>query len=353
MKHVCVDARLYYASGIGTYLRTAIPALADFPSFRLTLLAREQECETLSRYGEVIPMKSWIYTLQEQFEYPRKIPRCDLFWSPHFNVPLFSIKAKKRLVTLCDVFHLAFFSSLTLLQKAYAKFFYAKACRLSNHITTLSEFSKQEIERYLPQARGKITVLSSPFFFRGQSVSSQKRESLLFVGNIKPHKNLVRLVEAYRLVQPDFPLNIVGKNEGLITQDTSLFQKVEKESYLKKNVRFLGVVSEQKLVELYSSAKLFVFPSLYEGYGYPPLEAMACGSAVAASDRASIPEVCKDAAIYFDPLSIEAIAKSIERLLGDQNLRDELVQKGFAHIKALKAKQNQIVEMIDACCCRT
>ena len=120
--HVCVDARLMSATGIGTFLKSSLLNLSQAAHCDLTLLCHEQDLEKASKLASrTIPMKSGIYTVKEQLELKKQIPCCDLFWAPHFNVPLMPIRAKKRLTTICDVYHLAHFSSLTLFQKIYAK----------------------------------------------------------------------------------------------------------------------------------------------------------------------------------------------------------------------------------------
>lgn len=352
MPHVCVDARLYQAAGIGTYLKAAIASLAGRGRYQLSLICRKKDKERLAPYScSLIEMDVPIYSAREQLRYRAHIPPCDLFWSPHFNVPLMPIRAKKRLATVCDVYHLAHFSSLSFLQKVYAKVMYNAAFLLSDQVTTISEFSKQEITRF-SSCKPKNIVVVPPGFdhFPSQTVAKPTQNYLLYVGNLKPHKNLVRLVRAYDLLRPSERLYVVGKKEGLITGDTELFREVEKNPFLKRNVHFTGQVSEERLKELYAEAKLFVFPSTYEGFGYPPLEAMAYGCPVVASQAASIPEVCQDAVEYVDPLSVESIASGIGRVLSDQERREELSHKGKALFEKKKEQKNLIGDLIDACC---
>lgn len=351
MKHLCVDARLYSAAGIGTLLKAELTRLQRV--FKLTLLCKEKEKERLRPFSDrLISIKAEIYTLREQFELARKIPHCDLFWSPHFNIPLLPIRAQKRLTTICDVYHLAHFSTLSLSQKLYAKLFYNAAFYLSDHITTISEFSQNEILKFATLKPKKLEVVVPSFDFCPPSSKTPKKDFLLFVGNLKPHKNLVRLVRAYAQLRPKEPLFIVGKKEGFITPDAQLLQEVEENSFLRQNVHFTGYLSDEVLKELYASAKLFIFPSTYEGFGYPPLEAMACGCPVVAARAGSIPEVCQDAVEYVDPLSIDEIASGIERLLGDEKRREELVRKGEELVQKKRALQkNLMVDLIGACCC--
>lgn len=355
MQHVCIDARLYNASGIGTFLKATLTSLAEACNYKLTLICQKKDLEELKSFPcRLIEMNTPIYTVREQLQYSTIIPRCDLFWSPHFNVPLAPIRAQKRLVTICDVFHLAHLSTLSLLQKVYAQVMYNAAIRLSDHVTTLSEFSKQEILSRTTFTLKQEIIVVNPITnrFSLQPRSQHVKNCILYVGNLKPHKNLVRLVEAYEHVRPEEPLVIVGSKEGLLTIDKELFKRVEKSLFLQHNVFFTGHVSDQKLKEWYEKAKMLVFPSLYEGFGYPPLEAMSYGCPVVAAKTASIPEICEDAVEYVDPLSVESIAAGMKRVLNDPFKQAELSQKGRELIERRQTKKNLMERVIDACCSR-
>ena len=117
-----IDYRMHMASGIGTYIKKIVPFLVD--TFELILLGKENEIKTYASYSNVkiIECTSKIYSLKEQLELYRKNPKSDFFWSPHYNIPLLPIKASKRIVTIHDVYHFAFFKTLNLQQKLYAKF---------------------------------------------------------------------------------------------------------------------------------------------------------------------------------------------------------------------------------------
>lgn len=352
MLHLCIDARLYHASGIGTLLKAALTYLTALASFRITLLCHEKDRFHLASLGHtLIPMKSPIYSVQEQWEYPKVVPACDLFWAPHFNVPLLPIRAQKRLVTVCDVYHLAYFSSLSWKEKLYAKVMYQAAFSRSDLVTTISHFSAREIEKFAIRKPKNLKIIYPGLdHFNPKVEISNSRSHLLFVGNLKPHKNLLRLIQAYDRLQPEEPLLIVGKKEGLLNYDSSLAQVVAQSLFLKEKVIFKGRVEDQELHELYARAKVFLFPSLYEGFGYPPLEAMAYECPVLTSRAAAIPEVCGEAVEYVDPYSIDSIANGLKRLLTDSKRREELIQKGKAHFAWKKEEKNLIGDAIDACC---
>ena len=326
--HLCVDARMYHASGIGTYLQNLLPVLSQ--SFELTLIGNPDE---LSALGEpVIATKIPIYSVSELFRFPSLIPWCDVFWSPHYNVPLLPVRARKRLVTIHDVFHLAYFHTLSLKQKLYAKQIFAAAAQRSDHIVTVSEFSKSEIKHYLNVPSEKVTVIPNGVnhtlfrVIKDQTTLSRVREKyklpiefMLYVGNVKPHKNLSTLVRAFAHLPESLAsvhLVVVGKKEGFITGDHALFDTIEQNPQLAQRVHFTGFVEEADLPVLYSLARLFVFPSYYEGFGLPPLEAMACGCPTVVSSQASMPEICGAAATYVDPKNASAMATTIQHELG-------------------------------------
>jgi glycosyltransferase involved in cell wall biosynthesis len=156
---------------------------------------------------------------------------------------------------------------------------------------------------------------------------------VLYVGNIKPHKNLVRLIEAFAELRhrgfDELKLLIIGDE---ISKLPALRRAVHSHK-LHKHVRFLGYLQDETLACLYRLASVFVFPSLYEGFGLPPLEAMASGTPVVTSNVSSLPEVTGDAAVLVDPYSVESIVEGIERVLTDPALAAELRRKGVARAR--------------------
>ena len=163
-------------------------------------------------------------------------------------------------------------------------------------------------------------------------MNPHKNPYFLYVGNIKPHKNLGTLIRAFNSLVEDFPydLVLVGKREGFITGDSATILRAGEQS---GRVHFTDHVDDGVLKQYMAHAEALVFPSLYEGFGLPPLEAMAAGCPVIASSAASIPEICGDAALYCDPHSSEDIAGKIRLLAGDVTLRNELRRKGVKHAK--------------------
>lgn len=317
---LCIDGRLLQSGGIGTFLRHLI--LACYDTFELFVLCQRKDKSWFEKYPRIklIEMNASIYSFGEQIEFVQKIPHCDLFFAPHFNVPLLPIRAKKRLTCIHDLYHLV--HKIPFLQKIYAMLFYHAAFFLSDCITTVSHFSKSEIMRFAKIKPKKMMVIYNAVI--SQSLQYKRplaEEYLLVVGNVKPHKNLRRLIAAYTTLNCSEKLVIVGKRKGFITEEIAL-------ETLSEKVMFTDYVEEEMLYAWYAHAKLFIFPSLYEGFGLPPIEAMSMGCPVLASDCGSIPEICKDAAYYIDALSEESLIAGMRHCLHDHALRENLIVKG-------------------------
>jgi glycosyltransferase involved in cell wall biosynthesis len=164
-------------------------------------------------------------------------------------------------------------------------------------------------------------------------------EFVLYAGNVRPHKNLERLIEAFHIVRnrglDHLKLVIIGDE---VSKYTALRRAVHRHQ-LHQYVRFLGYMPEQTLAVMYRLAGVFVFPSLYEGFGLPPLEAMASGTPVVTSNVSSLPEVAGDAAVLVDPHDPHAIADGMHRVLTDERLRRELRKKGLDRARQFSWKQ--------------
>ena len=307
-------------SGIGTVLRNLLPFLIGDGNLRVTLMGERAKLSVFPWFVPdcFIPLEAGIYSPKEQVELSARIPACDIFWSPHYNVPLFPIRARKRLVTIHDAFHLAFPRSLSLPKRIYARLLMGGAVRHSDAVATVSEFSKTEIAERLGIDPGRISMIPNgrdPDYARVTGAPKQEGDYLLFVGNVKPHKNIQGAMRAFMRVSdrhPGLTLRIVGRKEGFITGDPA----VEKlAATLAGRVHFTGFVSDDEVKEHYRGARALVFPSFYEGFGLPILEAMSFGIPVISSNRASMPEVGGDAVRYFDPDDADGFVGAIEDVL--------------------------------------
>ena len=214
----------------------------------------------------------------------------------------------------------------------------------SDVIITDSQFSKSEILKYLNISKEKVHVINCAVNLMNFQLNKAgtinifqkyniKRPFFLFVGNLKPHKNLKVLIDAYDLLKDSFDLVIIGKSKGLLNSDEVISNIKSKES-----IHLLSDITNDELPLFYKSARSFIFPSLYEGFGLPILESMAMGCPVIGSTSASIPEVGGDAIIYFDSKNYFELAAQMRRIAFDQNLRKKLIDKGFKQVKKFSWK---------------
>jgi glycosyltransferase involved in cell wall biosynthesis len=343
---IVVDARMINSSGIGRYLEDILPNIMKYFGDVILLGDSKQLKEKLNNSDlRVIPFNDSIYSISEQLKYPAIILSCDIFFSPHYNIPCLPIRAKRRVVTIHDVFHLAFYDTLSISQKVYSRLMMNQAMQKSDHVITVSEFSKKEILKYTNKKyAGKILIYKWSEYFSNRVVEMNPiytpNSYFLYVGNIKPHKNLRRAVEAFRLLLLEIESSkqkprfiIVGQKEGFITEDKDIVSFIDNDPLLQEHVVFTDWIADEELLNLYANALAFVFPSYYEGFGLPPLEAMSLGTPVIASNAASIPEVCNDAALYFDPFDINDIYDKMKCVFNSESIRNELIQKGKENVK--------------------
>jgi glycosyltransferase involved in cell wall biosynthesis len=338
---ITIDARWINASGMGTYLRNLLPGvIAFFPEQKFCLLGDVKSLSVLSWTNSLnvslIEANSAMYSLAEQVELVKKIPKnTQLFWSPHYNIPLLYRGA--ILVTVHDLFHLAMPKLVGGWHKRlYAKLMFRMVDLRALAILTVSQFSKDEFKIFTGSNRQSIYPIhhgvANSWFDIKSSAQPQRNKYVLFVGNIKPHKNLNRLVKAFDLILNSIPhdLVIIGKKSGFITGDEAVADLASK---LGSRVHFTGYVDDAALHRYFAHAEAMVFPSLYEGFGLPPLEAMAAGCPVLVSDAGPMPEVCGDAALYCDPYSADDMATKLLTILTDEPLRVKLRQRGLAHAR--------------------
>ncbi len=332
---VAVDARMVESSGIGTYLSNVLARLvAAGPRWRLALLG---DPEVLARRPwasapgvEVIAHRAPLYGLRQQLLPSAARSRSpDLLWVPHYNIPL--AWRGPLLVTVHDLAHLALPAVFGRgVRRAYARVTFAAVRRRAAGLLYVSRFSRDEFHRLVGPPRGvEWTVPNGvgPEWFEAAPASPPARPYFLFVGNVKPHKNLGRLLEAFAEVAPEIPheLVVAGRRRGFLTGDPRLERRAGE---LGERVRFTGFLAADELRRTVAAAAALVLPSLYEGFGLPAVEAMACGRPVLAARAGALPEVCGEAALYCDPLDSADIAAGLRRLAGDAGLAARLAAAG-------------------------
>lgn len=334
---ITIDMRWVNVSGIGTYLKNVVPGIVSaFPERRFVLLGKREAIASLPFADcakiDIVDADTKMYSVAEQFEIPAKIPKeTDLFFAPHYNIPL-AYRAK-MLVTVYDLFHVAMPELVGGLHKRfYAKAMFGAVRRRANTIITISNFTRAEFVRYTGVPMQPLHAIhlgiSKEWFAIPQKPSPHRKPYILYVGNIKPHKNLKLLIKAFISVADCVPhdLVLVGKKEGFITGDQEVLALAES---LPGRIHFTGWVSDELLHQYFRHADTMVFPSLYEGFGLPPLEAMAAGCPVVVSDAGPLPEVCGDAALYFNPFDVSDLAEKLTRVLSDAELQASLRNRGL------------------------
>ena len=343
---IAIDVRKLDDFGVGTYVRNLVRWLARLDrESEYVLICRPEDCERVEQLGRnfrPVPDRSSGYSVAEQLTVPFAVARArvDLFHAPHYVLP--ALTPCRSIVTIHDCIHLVFPQHYLpgRLTRSLARFTFWHAANRSARVLTVSEASKRDILRLLRIPSDKVDVIYNAIDDRfshppDETQMTRVRERyqlhdrfLLYSGNVKPHKNLERLIDAFaRLRQhgfDDIQLLITGSE---VSRYATLRRAVHRYN-LHKHVRFLGFLSTETLASLYHLADAFVFPSLYEGFGLPPLEAMASGTPVLTSNVSSLPEVMGDAALLVDPYDPEAIADGMQQILSDAPTRERLVNCG-------------------------
>ncbi len=252
-----------------------------------------------------------------------------VYFSPGFNPPLRS--PVPLVFTIHDLIHLRFPEETSAHKQAYYRLVVRPAAGRAYRVLTVSEFSKREILEWAGLPKEKVLVVGNGV---GSEFSSEGKRNvsgypyLFYVGNLKPHKNLQRLLKAFARS------GLSGEVRLLCTgspDEPSL--RLIRDMGLEDCVIFKGVIPDEELPAYYRGALALVFPSLYEGFGLPALEAMACGTPVVTSGITALPEVVGDAAVVVDPYDAESIAWGIRRVVEDNALREELRRKGIERAK--------------------
>lgn len=354
---IAIDARKLHDFGIGTYIRNILIELSRLDrNTEYVVLCRPDDLESGDALGgnfRMVPETAPTYSIAEQLKIPLSLARegVQLVHEPHYVLP--PLVRCRSVVTIHDCIHLMFPEYLpNRLAYYYAKGSMWTATHKADRILTVSEASKRDILRFFDVPPEKVVVAYNAIDERFLTPADPERMELvkqryqlehpfvLYVGNIKPHKNLERLIDAFGRARSrchdDLKLIIIGDE---ISKYPPLRQAVHKHK-LDKHVRFLGFQPLETLSVFYRLARAFVFPSLYEGFGLPPLEAMACGAPVVTSNVSSLPEITGGAALLVDPCNEDAIAEAMTRAVMDESLRAELIRKGQQRARAFSWKQS-------------
>lgn len=342
---IAFDLRRINNPGIGRYMKCLAEAVLDQAAEHEYLLILPPQAEEMIAVQdgrvEKISTSLTYYSVREQVELPRLLRRhkVDLLHSPHFNLPL--VRPCPTVVTIHDVIYLACKQDMpSRLGRVYYRGMMAASVRLADRIITVSEFSRREIVRYLRADPAKIDVIHSgvdPGFQRVteraqiEAVLSRYRideDYILYTGIYKPRKNHAGLLRAFR----EFLKN-GGRTKlviaGPMGEGEAELRRLAGELSIADRIVFPGFVPDFDLPALYSAARVYACASLYEGFGFTVLEAMACGAPVVCSAETSLPEVAGDAALYADPRKPQEFAAALYSAFSDVELRHQLIERGF------------------------
>ncbi len=242
------------------------------------------------------------------------------------------------IVTVHDLIRFFFgFTRETITEKLLLKLD-MRGIKQANHIIAVSQHTKKDLMKYLKIPEDKISVIYNGIdrsIFKPYNAKALDRPYILYVGSERPRKNLERLIEAFAILRKEFTalrLVKVGVSGRSQKYRGRTMRKLDSLG-ITQDVMFIDHLSEVDLAYIYASAALLAYPSLYEGFGLPPLEAMACGCPVVASNTSSLPEVIGEAGIMVDPYDTDSLAQAMKEVLTNRKLRDEMVNKGLEQSK--------------------
>lgn len=313
-------------------------------SSQMAVWGRENSVIKASRW----PNKVFNYLLQKGSNYPkidRYLGGVEVFWSPHFNFTSLSSRpaGPKRVITVHDLSFLRYPKYFSLRKNIWHRALgVIKTIKEADVIVAVSENTKLDIMELAGIPEERIKVIYSGNNVSGETVSTDVCQEakkkfgignrfILYVGNIEPRKNIAGLIKAFNIIKETAEAS--NRNLELVLAGASGWKNKEiyaawTNSPYKDSIKFIGYVSRLEKEALYSSASVFAYPSFYEGFGFPPLEAMAFGLPVVCSNVSSLPEVVGKAAVLVNPFKPEEIAFGISEILKDDLLRADLISKG-------------------------
>ncbi|MFH0905541.1 MAG: glycosyltransferase family 1 protein [bacterium] len=353
--HIGIDARLFgtkQAAGIGVVVEELVGNLIKIDQHnRYTVMVTPEVSDFFPFYAENLKkkvVKFHHYTYSEQFLYPQTLSKLglDLIHYTNFNSPVF-FRGVKSIVSVYDL-TLWFYpgrKQRSLFRKWMYRQVIQRSCLNAERVIAISESTKNDIVKYLGVDPGKIDVVyaapprrftTEPDLKKADMIKAKyniTRPFFLYVGQWRAHKNLARLIRAFALFRRrynlDYQLVIVGKADPLAPEVPATIKQLG----LQDVVLTPGYIADNDLPHFYNEAEAFVFPSLYEGFGIPPLEAMAAGTPVISSNASVMPEVLGDAAQYFDPTNIEDMAYAMSKVASNFTLKQQLRERGFSQVK--------------------
>jgi len=354
---VAIDIRPIHDFGVGTYIRNIVRALGrlDHRSEYFLIGGRDRvrEIGKLPDNFHIVPFTAIDGTARGYLAFAKVLRHyaCDLVHIPHMSwTPLYL--PCKYVITVHDLLDFMYRThNGNGLRRSAHRYMTARALTNAARILAVSHFTKMDLQRLFHIPDERIEVVYNAIderFLRGHASEADRQliaeryqcnyPFILYAGRISPHKNVVRIIEAFSALKteldkeqkfPELKLIIIGDE---VSRHPDLRRTVIK-SGVQNDVRFLGFVPIEVLRIFYDAAKVFVFPSLYEGFGLPPLEAMSHGTPVVTANTSSLPEVVGNAAVLVNPENVFEIMRALHRVLVDQPLRERLKQRGYEQVQ--------------------
>jgi glycosyltransferase involved in cell wall biosynthesis len=350
---VAIDIRRMTEFGVGTYIRNVVRTLArldrDSKYFLIGSPAKVAECGPLPPNFHAVALEGRDDTLKGNLAFRAIVKRlhCDVVHIPHlFWIPR-GLSCPYVLTVHDLIEHMYGSRDASSMRRSLHFHLTRRVLRKAARVIAVSQFTKNEIEKLLAIPDKRIEVVYNAIderFLHGHATEADREliaqrylvnyPFILYAGAIRPHKNVVRIIEAFSALKselqkeqqyPDLKLIIIGDD---LSSHPRLRRTVVR-GCVQNDVRFLGFVPIEVLRIFYDTAKVFVFPSLYEGFGLPPLEAMAHGTPVVTSNTSSLPEVAGSAALLVNPENVFEIRRGLQRVLLDPALRERMKERGY------------------------
>ncbi|MEK6755737.1 MAG: glycosyltransferase family 1 protein [Bacteroidota bacterium] len=365
---IAIDGRTIVSgkTGVGVYAERVVRSLLEIDrsnQYFLFLVEPQTDLQApnltsilIEGYNKMVLNRIWENFLMPRFSVRNEI---DLFFSPAYALPLLPLayrkpkgRAKMRyVVTVHDLVGLLFPETFTPKMYMWQKIFVANAAKRADKIITGSYATKDDFLKLHPIDEWKITVIhhsadedfrpiaDDELLGRVRLAYGLPEKIILFVGTVEPRKNITNLAKAFAAlpapIRNDYTLVIAGKAGWFVGSIKAQIAELQ----LADRIKFLGYVDRRDLPALYNLATVFAYPSIHEGFGFPPLEAMSCGVPVLCSNTSSFPEVVGDAAVMLSPHEVEGMARELERLLSNDALRSDLKARGIARSRQFSARK--------------
>jgi glycosyltransferase involved in cell wall biosynthesis len=349
---IVVDRLNRLRTGIENYTYNVIKEFAKISDNEKIFLINYEDNNIFPNLNKIIvknPLKNitkksfYFWHIYLQFKLNKKDFKLDIIHSPENAALFIKLRHQKKIITAHDIIPYLFPETFTPITLLRYKLLFSRTLKTADKIIVVSNSTKKDLINYfyIPEEKIKVILLAADEKFKPlnhEEVNEVKQRYnlnfpfILYVGTLDKRKNISTLIKAFHKLkkyETKQKLVIAGEKGWKYKE---LFETIDKLN-LQKDVIFTGYVLDEDLPALYNAADLFVYPSLYEGFGLPPLESMACGTPVITSNTSSLPEVVGDAGIMIDPHNVNGLADAMHEVLTNDGLREDMIKKGLERAK--------------------